>query len=322
MQLRMGLLILGCSWFGLIILPGCTLSSSNHRAPVVSLKGKPRILRGHTIVCKGDTLFTIAKRSGHEPQTLAIINNIPPPYTLKLGQKILFNQPQPVSQAVQISGLKPGARSPIEARERTQEVQSQGRQAQAPSLITYPSNSTLKVDSQPSPKPTFIPSTIEPAEMQAKMVAAPMIKPIAPPVDSKASTNALNSSSAAIQGSVQWRWPVQGTIIRTFQATEKGQGIDIANASGTAIKAAASGVVVYSGNGLKGYGNLIIIKHTEDFLSAYAHNRELKVKEGERISLGQEIATMGRSGADCVKLHFEIRYRGKPVDPIKFLPKG
>lgn len=118
-----------------------------------------------------------------------------------------------------------------------------------------------------------------------------------------------------------WQWPIRGPMLRAFHHDGKGKGIDIGGSLGSPVKAAAKGVVVYSGNALKGYGNLIIIKHNEDFLSAYAHNRELKVKEGERVNLGQEIATMGKTGVEQVKMHFEIRYKGKPVDPLRYLPK-
>jgi len=135
-----------------------------------------------------------------------------------------------------------------------------------------------------------------------------------------ASNMPVLSKPAALRGSPQWDWPVRGDIIRRFKSQGKGRGIDITGISGTPVKAAAQGVVVYSGNGLKGYGNLIIIKHNEDFLSAYAHNRDLKVKEGEPVRRGQEIAAMGQSDAECVKLYFEIRDKGKPVDPLKYLP--
>ena len=99
------------------------------------------------------------------------------------------------------------------------------------------------------------------------------------------------------------------------------QGISIVNKRGTTVRAAASGKVVYAGSGVRGYGNLIIIKHNHDYLSAYAHNETLLVRENEQIKEGQKIALMGDSGSDHVNLHFEIRYRGKSVDPLRYLPK-
>ena len=114
-------------------------------------------------------------------------------------------------------------------------------------------------------------------------------------------------------------WPAAGDVIRTFDgATSK--GIDIANRPGTPVLAAAPGVVVYAGNGLRGYGNLIIVKHNADYLTAYAHNRALLVKEGQSVTQGQTIAEMGNSDNDRVALHFELRYGGRSIDPARYLP--
>ena len=119
-----------------------------------------------------------------------------------------------------------------------------------------------------------------------------------------------------------WSWPAKGKIIKTFSSSQVGmKGISIANRRGTAVYATAAGKVVYAGSGLQGYGNLIIIKHNYDYLSAYAHNDKLLVHENEQIKAGQKIATMGDSGTDNVHLHFEIRYRGKSVDPLRYLTK-
>jgi lipoprotein NlpD len=115
-----------------------------------------------------------------------------------------------------------------------------------------------------------------------------------------------------------WAWPSDGTLIERFGPTK---GIGIAGQKGQPVLAAAPGTVVYRGSGLRGYGELIIVKHDADFLSAYAHNGRILVKEGNGIRRGQKIAEMGSSGTDRVKLHFEIRYRGTPVDPIAYLPK-
>jgi lipoprotein NlpD len=113
---------------------------------------------------------------------------------------------------------------------------------------------------------------------------------------------------------------VKGPILAKFSSQEHGnKGLDIGGALGTPVKAAAAGQVVYAGNALRGYGNLIIIKHNDDFLSAYAHNHRLLVKERESVAAGQTIAEMGNSDADRIQLHFEIRYRGKSVDPLRYL---
>jgi len=119
-----------------------------------------------------------------------------------------------------------------------------------------------------------------------------------------------------------WRWPVKGKILSRFSASDPGQkGIDIAGSSGQPIYAAEQGYVVYSGSGLRGYGELIIVKHNETFLSAYAHNQKLRVKEGQKVKKGEHIADMGKTGAERVKLHFEIRQDGIPVNPFRYLPK-
>ncbi|MGR3915096.1 MAG: peptidoglycan DD-metalloendopeptidase family protein [Gammaproteobacteria bacterium] len=117
----------------------------------------------------------------------------------------------------------------------------------------------------------------------------------------------------------QWRWPAKGKLIAKFSRGSGQNGIKIAGAAGSAIRATAAGEVVYAGDGLRGYGNLIIIEHSPSYLSAYAHNRKILVAEGARIKSGQQIAQMGDSGAARVMLHFEIRKSGKPVDPLRFL---
>ena len=119
-----------------------------------------------------------------------------------------------------------------------------------------------------------------------------------------------------------WQWPVKGNIIAKFSSKAQGnKGIDIAGKRGTTIRAAANGKVVYAGTALRGYGKLVIIKHNDDYLSAYAHNDKILVKEQQQIKLGDVIAKMGNTDAQRVMLHFEVRFRGKSVDPLKYLPK-
>ena len=119
-----------------------------------------------------------------------------------------------------------------------------------------------------------------------------------------------------------WQWPTKGKIISTYSKSATGRkGIDIAGKAGQTIVAAASGKVVYAGNGLPRYGNLLIVKHNDVYLSAYAHNTKLLVKEGQYVKAGQKIARLGSTGTQRNQLHFEIRRNGKPVDPLRFLPK-
>jgi lipoprotein YgeR len=145
-------------------------------------------------------------------------------------------------------------------------------------------------------------------------------RPAAPaPRESAEAAAAPASPSAAPAPSISLVWPTSGQVIRNFDGRDS-KGIDIANAAGTPIVAAAPGTVVYAGNGLRGYGNLLIIKHNSDYLTAYAHNQALFVKEGQSVTQGQKIAAMGSSDNDRVMLHFELRYQGRSIDPTRQLP--
>jgi lipoprotein NlpD len=129
------------------------------------------------------------------------------------------------------------------------------------------------------------------------------------------------SAPAPAASDIRWRWPTDGQIVGRYVAGDPTrQGVDIAGNAGQPVRAAADGVVVYSGSGLVGYGELVIIKHDEQWLTAYGHNRTRLVNEGARVTAGQQIAEMGRSGASRDMLHFEIRFNGKPVDPLSYLP--
>ena len=152
---------------------------------------------------------------------------------------------------------------------------------------------------------------------------------IAPPAGSACGAGAsrLRQPKAAPQAASQAKagpgvtlvWPAQGNIIRGFDG-KNSKGIDIANAAGTPVVAAATGNVVYAGNGLRGYGNMLIIKHDDEYLTAYAHNRVLLVKEGQTVQQGQQIAEMGDTDSDRTMLHFEVRYMGRSTDPARYLP--
>ena len=121
---------------------------------------------------------------------------------------------------------------------------------------------------------------------------------------------------------LKWRWPTQGKVVSTFSIKDPGRrGIDIAGRKGQPVKAAAAGRVVYRGNGLRGFGNLIIVKHNETYFSAYAHTENVVIKENEKVKLGQKLADMGNTNSERTKLHFEIRRNGKPVNPLRYLPR-
>jgi len=147
----------------------------------------------------------------------------------------------------------------------------------------------------------------------------PAPRPSTPP---PASAPAPRPAPVAVASNVRWQWPAQGVVLSGYvEGNATRQGVAIGGSSGQAVNAAADGVVVYSGAGLVGYGELIIVKHNDQWLSAYGHNRKRLVNEGQAVKAGQQIAEMGRTGTDRDKLHFEIRYNGKPVDPLLYLPK-
>jgi lipoprotein NlpD len=166
-------------------------------------------------------------------------------------------------------------------------------------------NQTLRV--VPPRADSAVASTSAPAP--APVGAAPAV----------ASTGAPAEPAASTAGTIALSWPARGPLLSRFDDT-RNKGIDIGGAAGDPVRAAATGRVVYAGNGLRGYGNLIIVKSDANYLTAYAHNRDLKVKEGDSVTKGQEIAEMGNSDSDRVKLHFEVRRDGKPVDPLRYLP--
>ena len=159
-----------------------------------------------------------------------------------------------------------------------------------------------------------------PAVTAAPVVAAQAASAASAPIAAKP-VAAAPSTPANTEGDdpIAFQWPVRGPLIAGFDEA-KNKGLDIAGKAGDPVLAAADGKVVYAGSGLRGYGNLIILKHNNTYLTAYAHNQTLLVKEEQTIKRGQKIAEMGNSDADQVKLHFEIRRQGKPVDPAKYLP--
>ena len=162
--------------------------------------------------------------------------------------------------------------------------------------------------SAPAPRPAT--STRAPAPTASKPAArAPAPAP-------------QTRTGSQVASDIRWNWPHSGTVIATFSESGKvNKGVDIAGNPGDAVKAAANGSVVYAGNGLLGYGNLIIVNHNEHYLSAYAHNRKILVQEGEEVKAVQVIAELGSSGTDKPMLHFEIRKNGNPVDPARYLPR-
>lgn len=190
------------------------------------------------------------------------------------------------------------------------------------SLKTVPPKSTAKPTSTKSVAKTS--SSTGAAKTPAS--GAPTVAKTKPSTTQSRSASAPKSSSAGSStsralGTVRnWRWPSTGKVVRSY-SDNLHKGIDISGRRGDAVRAVAAGVVVYAGTGVTGYGALLIVKHNDEYLSAYGHNDALLVKEGTYVEVGEKIARVGSTGTDTVKLHFEIRRNGKPVDPLKLLPK-
>jgi lipoprotein NlpD len=179
-------------------------------------------------------------------------------------------------------------------------------------------------DQTPAPeavviKPITAPTVVNAAGPDSKLATAAPPTPSLPSTGVAAGTPAASTPGMADSDGLTFIWPHNGTVTAGFDEA-KNKGLDLAGKAGDPVLAAADGKVVYAGSGLRGYGNLVIIKHNNTFLSAYAHNQALLVREDQSVKRGQTIAQMGNSDADQVKLHFEIRRLGKPVDPVKFLP--
>jgi lipoprotein NlpD len=179
-------------------------------------------------------------------------------------------------------------------------------------------------------RPAVMPARVAPAPApqpprQRAQVSAPRPAPASPAPSTavpRARAPAPSGDAAAVDDRTidAWSWPTRGPILGSF-GKDAGKGIDIGGSRGSAITAAAPGYVVYSGSGLRGYGKLIIVKHNKRYLSAYAHNDHLHAKEGDTVNSGQRIADMGSTDSKVVKLHFEIRRDGQPVDPARYLPR-
>lgn len=173
---------------------------------------------------------------------------------------------------------------------------------------------------RPQTKVTAAPARPADKTPASKPLVRPDKTPVAKVLPPASRPEAAGADADSASASLAWAWPAKGQVLGGFGSPGlTGKGLDIAGRRGDSVRAAAAGTVVYAGSGLVGYGKLLIIRHDDNYISAYAHNDRFRVKEGERVKLGQVIAEMGASGTDRDKLHFEIRERGKPVDPMRFL---
>ena len=245
---------------------------------------------GYYRVKPGDTLYRIALENGQNYRDIAAWNNLSNPNQIEVDQLLRVVPPGANAAAV-----TPGvATAPVTA----------GAAVQGAPLTQSGTSGTTTANASAN-------AAVPPVYGTGPGATATTIPP--QPAASAA------ASSPAAGGEVTFGWPVRGPVVNTFDDNTN-KGLNIGGKPGEPVKAAAAGRVVYAGNGLRGYGNLIIIKHNATYLTAYAHNRTLMVKEGDAVTKGQEIAQMGDTDADRVMLHFEIRRQGKPVDPMKYLP--
>jgi lipoprotein NlpD len=283
-------------------------------------------------VKRGDTLAQVALDNGLDYRDLAAWNALENPNVIRVGQVLVLAAPGSPVAATGGAVTTPLATTPPVAPKSAETASAQagpvlpsGR-ANTPTLKAEPKALKLPYSDQalaqlhampatppqapPAPGPTV--ATVAPAP--APTLAAPPPAAALPPRPEAAHVPEIDDDK------IEWVWPASGKVIAGFSDTANLKGIDIAGKSGQPVVASAAGRVVYAGTGLRGYGKLIIVKHNSTFLSAYAHNRDILVKEGQQVGKGQKISEMGDTDADQVKLHFEIRRLGKPVDPAKFLP--
>jgi len=295
-----------------VLLAACG-STPRRPAPVVEQGGAvtagpatQAVGNGYYMVKKGDTLYRIALQFGQSPNDLVTWNHLANANDIKVDQ-VLRVVPPEGAPAVQVGSVAAG--SGVEVRPLTPgaapaaaapaAAAGEGARKQGPLGDKKPYSEAALAEMQ---KPDAAPA---PAPATAAVATAPApAKPETPP--------------AADDDGIGWIWPTEGKVIRGFDDGKK--GIDIAGKLGQPIVAAGAGRVMFVSS-IRGYGNLVIIKHTANLLSAYAHNKTILVKEGQTISKGQKIAEMGNSDADSVRLHFEIRRQGNPVDPAKYLPR-
>jgi lipoprotein NlpD len=241
------------------------------------------------IVQPGDTLHAIAFANRLNVNKLAAWNRLADTSRLNIGRRIRLTRPLNFVESV-----APTSRAKTE---NSKPVASK----------------SLRTNSSSNSK----------ASVKKRASSATVSKQTRPKTSSKGIGNSTKQklSKTSAKQPVSWKWPTQGKLIGYFSASSGNQGIDIQGKIGQSVSAASAGQVVYVGNGLRGYGNLIIIKHSEQFLSAYAHNQKIYVKEGEAVDASQRIASLGKDNMQRNALHFQIRREGQPVNPLSYLPR-
>jgi lipoprotein NlpD len=275
--------------------PATTAPTTGAPAAVVTQR---EASNGTYVVQRGDTLYSIAVAFGQDHRDIARWNNLDDPTKIAVGQPLRVSPPEGDSAAVVgVVTVNPSAAIETRPLDAVPQAATPAPLPPAPGTTAPPVGVTT---SPPPPAPVT-----PPAAPGAKPQAAERPSPT-PPV-------------AATGAALLWQWPAKGKVTDGFDES-RNKGIDIAGAEGDAVLAASDGEVVYSGSNLRMYGNLVIIKHNDDYISAYAHNKQILVKQGQPVRRGQRIADLGKTDDGQARLHFQIRYRGKPVDPMKFLP--
>lgn len=273
-------------------------AAETRRPPAPPAEEPKEEARGTYTVKKGDTLLRIALDHGQNYRDIVAWNNLANPNDIKVDQVLRIAPPE--------GGAQVSAVPAPEVRPVTPPV---------------PKKTAPRGDKRPYTDATL--AEMQKGESANGKVAEKAEKPepavSVPPAASPPAIVPGSTVTATDDEKLSWMWPSDGKIVATFDEG-KNKGIDIAGKAGQQVMAAGAGKVMYAGSGIRGYGNLVIVKHSNSLLSAYAHNRSIVVKEGQNVNKGQMIAEMGDSDADSVKLHFEIRQQGKPVDPSKFLP--
>lgn len=293
-------------------------------------------------VKRGDTLYGIGLDHGQDYRDIARWNNIADPNVIEVGQVLRVRDPATARGGV---GDAAQTGTAVTAPLRTPPP-AEGREvASAPKPLpdtkrpaSPPAEAAADAGVISSPRATKLPfSEAALAKLRAQaesgqrpsapvVAEAPAAKPDPAPPAAKPEAPAAKPEAPAAAAAaddpdaIAWAWPAKGTVVANFNDNGGLKGLQIAGEMGQAVLASAGGRVVYTGSGIRGYGNLVIIKHNNTYLSAYAHNRAVLVKQGDNVARGQKIAEMGDSDASRVMLHFEIRRLGRPVDPARFLP--
>jgi lipoprotein NlpD len=315
------------------------------RAAVKPAAPAPQALPPDTYVVKrGDTLYSIALDQGVDWRELAALNQLSDPTKLQTGQVLRVRPAAPAAagEGVVVSPIDAG--QPIAARPLGADAPAATAPPGPPAASTPVAPRALGLKTEPkgvrlpysdenlaavlrseaaraAPKPeteTAAPKPEPPATTKPEATAAAKPEPPAA-VKPEPPAAAPKPEPDAAGERVDWMWPATGKVVATFNGTAS-KGVDIAGRVGDPVFASAAGRVVYSGEGIPAYGKLVIIRHNSTYLSAYAHNSQILVKEGQNVARGQKIAEVGTSGAKEAKLHFEIRRLGKPVDPLAYLP--